>query len=71
MPDACDDLVTPSHAPAPRRPAPKSNAPPSGRRMCDKQAGVPFGYCRVSDCAALGHAGSLPQWPSQTRQRHS
>lgn len=71
MPDVYDIFVTVSHTDVRRQTAPKSNAPPLGRRMCDEPAGVTPGYCRVSDCAAVGQAGSLPQWPSQTRHRHS
>lgn len=73
MPDACDIFVTVPHTDVRCRVSggPKNNAPPIGRRMCDEQAGVTRGYCRVSDCAAVGQAESLPQWPSQTRQRHS
>jgi hypothetical protein len=71
MPDGRDVPVTVSGRIIPADSAcQKQRAAQRAARV--RQAGMrKTRYCRVSDCAALGHAGSLPQWPSQTRQRHS
>lgn len=61
MPDGHDAPVTAS-----RRIIPADSAPQKQRAAQQaaqvRQAGKhETRYCRVSDCAALGHAGSLPQ----------
>lgn len=71
MPDGRDARVTASHGMIPAASAPQMQRAAQQAAQVRHRGVHETYYCRVSDCAAFGHAGSLPQWPSQTRQRHS
>jgi len=71
MPDGRDALVTVSHRMIPAASVPQKQRAAQRAAQIRHRDVQETDYCRVSDCAAFGHAGSLPQWPSQTRQRHN